>query len=123
MDATDKLEGKWQCVSAISDGSPLPEQTVKALLLTLTRDRYKTEKDSQVLFDSTYTVNPFKNPKHIAMVGTEGDLAGKEALGIYSLEGDILRMCYTMPDGKRPETFESKAGSKAFLIVWRREKH
>ena len=54
------------------------------------------------------------------MVGTEGDLAGKEAEGIYSLEGDVLRICYVMPDFPRPEGFESAMGSKAFLVVWKR---
>jgi uncharacterized protein (TIGR03067 family) len=121
MNTTDKLEGQWQCISAVVDGSPLPEQTVQALRLILTRDRYKTEKGSQVLFDSTYTIDPVRTPKHIAMVGTEGDLAGKEALGIYSLEEEILRICYTMPGGKRPETFESQRGSKVFLVIWKRQ--
>src|SRR5262245_33448254 len=99
MNTTDKMEGQWQCVSAIVDGTPLSEQIVQALRLTLTQDRYKTEKGSQVLFDSTYAIDPARTPKHIAMVGTEGDLAGKEALGIYSREDDILRICYTMPGG------------------------
>jgi len=54
------------------------------------------------------------------MVGTEGDLAGKEAEGIYSLEGDVLRICYVMPGLPRPEGFESAMGSKAFLVVWKR---
>ena len=120
MTTTDRLEGQWQCVSAVVDGAPLPEQTVQALRLTITQDRYKTEKAGQVLFDSTYRVDPRMTPKQIAMLGTEGELAGKEALGIYSLEGDLLRIGYTMPGGKRPESFESQAGSKVFLIVWKR---
>jgi uncharacterized protein (TIGR03067 family) len=121
MDMDSKvLEGRWQCVSAVVDGSSLPDETVQALSLTLTRDRYKTERGSEVLFDSAYTLDPSQNPKHIAMVGTEGKLAGKEALGIYFLNGNLLRICYTMPGGKRPEKFESRPGSKAFLVVWKR---
>jgi hypothetical protein len=55
------------------------------------------------------------------MVGTEEDLAGKEAQGIFAVEGDRLEICYTMPGLMRPTKFESPAGSKAYWIVWKRE--
>jgi uncharacterized protein (TIGR03067 family) len=116
----NKLEGTWNCVSAKVDGNELAAETAAALRLTLTKDRYKTEKGSQVLFDSSYTINEATNPKEINMVGTEGDLMGKEAQGIYSLEGDVLRICYTMPGLARPQRFESPAGSKGYLVVWKR---
>ena len=32
-------------------------------------------------------------PKHIGMVGTEGELTGKKAQGIYTVRGDILQIC------------------------------
>ena len=121
MNDIAELEGTWACVSATVDGRPLPKETTALLRLTLTRDRYKTEKGTEVLFDSTYTINPSKNPKHINMIGTEGDLKGKEAQGIYSLEKDVLQICYTMPGDGRPEKFKSPAGSKAYLVIWQRE--
>jgi len=116
----DDLPGKWACVSAVVDGKALPDETVRLLRLTLTSDRYKTEKGSDVLFDSTYSVDDKTKPKQINMIGTEGALRGKEAQGIYSLEGDTLRICYTMPGDQRPTSFESASGSKAFLVVWKR---
>ena len=45
-------------------------------------------------------------------------LAGQAAQGIYVQEGDILKLCYTMPGGKRPTAFESAAGSEAYFIIW-----
>ena len=116
----DDLVGKWTCVSATVDGKPLPDETVRLLRLTLTSDRYKTEKGTDVLFDSTYSLDSTTNPKQINMVGTEGALRGKEAHGIYLLEGDTLRICYTMPGEQRPQAFQSVAGSKAYLILWKR---
>jgi uncharacterized protein (TIGR03067 family) len=56
------------------------------------------------------------------MVGTEGNLTGKEAQGIYLIQGDTLRICYTMPGKPRPTVFESHAGSGAYLMVWTRQK-
>jgi uncharacterized protein (TIGR03067 family) len=120
MNDTKSLQGTWTCVSAIVDGKPLPPATVQLLRLTLTADRYKTEKGSDVLFDSTYRINTLKKPHEIEMVGTEGDLAGKEAQGIFAFDGDRLHMCYTMPGNPRPTAFESEPGSKAYLVIWKK---
>jgi uncharacterized protein (TIGR03067 family) len=117
----ENLRGTWACLSATVDGKPLPKDTTDLLSLTLTENRYKTEKGSQVLFDSSYSIDPSASPKQINMVGTEGDMAGKEAQGIYSLENDILRICYVMPGLPRPKEFQSPAGSKAFLVFWKRK--
>ncbi len=121
MNETNALQGTWACVSAMVDGKPLRADTVQLLHLTLTQDRYKTEKGSEVLFDSSYRIDQSKHPAQISMMGTEGDLAGKEAQGIYSLQGDTLHICYTMPGEPRPTAFESAAGSKAYLIIWKRQ--
>jgi uncharacterized protein (TIGR03067 family) len=115
-----ELIGVWKCVSAMRDGNPLPEAIVQELRLTLTDDRYKTERGQQVLFDSTYRIDAAKKPKQIDMIGTEGANAGKAAQGIYLLEGDKLTLCYTMPGQDRPADFTSKAGSGATLAVWQR---
>ena len=119
-EGAQSLRGEWVCVSATVDGRALGEKTVAALRLTLTGNRYKSEKKSEVLFDSTYTTDDSKVPKQINMIGTEGDLAGKEARGIYRLENELLTICYTMPDKPRPTTFESKEGSGNYLAVWKR---
>jgi len=118
--SSDDLKGSWQCVSAIVDGKPLPEQTVNRLRLTLTETRYITQKGEEALFDSTYTTDRSRTPKQINMVGTEGELAGKVAQGIYAVDGNILRLCYTMPGRPRPISFDSPTGSGAYLMTWTR---
>jgi uncharacterized protein (TIGR03067 family) len=114
------LLGSWTCSSAIIDGKPLAAETAKELRLTLTADRYKTERGPQVLFDSTYKIDAAKMPAQIDMIGTEGDLKGKVALGIFKLDGDTLTMCYVMPGKERPTAFESLPESGTFLVTWKR---
>jgi uncharacterized protein (TIGR03067 family) len=114
------LCGAWACTAAVVDGKPLSDAVVKELRLTIDPHRYRTERGGEVLFDSTYRIDPSKRPRQIEMTATEGDAAGQPALGIYALEGDTLRMCYVMPGGARPKTFESAPGSKAFLVTWKR---
>src|SRR5262245_60498907 len=82
------LEGSWTCVSAVIDGKPLAAETASQLRLTMTADRYKTERGDQVLFDSTYKVDLKQNPPHIDMIGTEGELKGKAAPGSWKLDGE-----------------------------------
>jgi len=115
------LYGTWNCVSAVVDGRSLPEETTKLLRLTITEQVYKTEKGKEVLFESSYRTDWSKNPPEISMVGTEGELTGKEAQGIFLLEGNRLEMSYTMPGLARPTKFESSPGSKAYFIVWKRD--
>lgn len=117
-----EIQGVWNCTSATIDGRPLAEETAKTLKLTLTADRYKSERGDQVLFDSTYSVDAKKNPKQINMVGTEGELKGKAALGIYKIDGGTLTICYVMPGKERPSDFDSQPQSGVFLVTYKREK-
>ena len=114
------LCGTWSCVSAVVDGKGLPEQTTKLLRLTITETAYKTQKGAEVLFESSYKTDTTKSPNEINMVGTEGELAGKEAQGIFELAGNRLKICYTMPELERPKKFESNPGSKAYLLMWQK---
>ena len=119
-EAMPGIQGNWAAVSAVINGGPLPDEMVNDLRLLLTEDRFKTSEGEEVLFDSTYTMDTSQSPSHINMFGNEGDATGKDALGIYSLEEDQLKICYTMPGGKRPVAFESGVGSQVFYIVWER---
>jgi uncharacterized protein (TIGR03067 family) len=122
MDDTEKLTGVWTCVSGTNDGKELPEAVVKQLKLTLTKERYKTEKGTAVLFDGIYKIDAEKKPKHIDITAPEGEQAGKTSKGIYLLDGDTLKMCYANPDKDRPKDFESKPGSGVTVVVWKRGK-
>jgi uncharacterized protein (TIGR03067 family) len=122
MDDTEKLAGVWTVVSGTNDGRALPEDIVKQLKLTLTKDRYKTEKGNIVLFNGIYKLDGGQRLKHIDITAPEGEQAGKTSKGIYALEGDVLKMCYTNPDQDRPKDFESKPGSGATLVIWKRSK-
>ena len=115
-----ELDGVWECESATINGRKLDESVTASLQLTLNGTQYKTQRGDEVLFDSTYTVDPSQTPPHINMVGI-GELAGKIGQGIYELTDDRLTLCYTMPGDDRPQAFESKEGSNAQLMVWRRQ--
>ena len=117
---SSQVIGTWSCVNATINGKSLSESSTKKLRLTMTDTRYKTQRNDEVLFDSTYRLDTTKAPVQINMIGTEGDLIGKEAQGIIAMEGDTLKICYTMPGKRRPIAFASATNSEAYLIVWKR---
>jgi uncharacterized protein (TIGR03067 family) len=114
------LLGQWRCISATIDGKPLNDKKRDELSLTITKDRYKTEDAKEALFDSVYSINSSTRPAQITLIGTEGDLTGKEAKGIFEVSGDLLLLCYTMPDKPAPVSFQSAPGSGAYFLVWKR---
>ncbi len=115
------LSGTWTAAAATTNGRDLPADLVNSLRLTLTADRYKTQRGDQILFDGTYIIDTTVTPHHINMLGTEGPANSREALGIYSLQGNILTICYSNPGFPRPTTFASPAGSNVTLVRWHRE--
>jgi uncharacterized protein (TIGR03067 family) len=121
-DDSDSLAGVWKCVSGINDGKPLPEDIVKQLNLTLTKDKYKTEKGAVVLFDGIYKIDAGHKPKHIDITAPEGEQAGSTSKGIYAIEDDTLKMCYAASGKDRPKEFQSKPGSGTTLVIWKRNR-
>lgn len=120
VNLTDQLPGIWTAISAVISGEAMPERDVNTIRLTLTATRFTTSRGAETLFDSSYTSNATTSPKQIEMIGSGGDFEGQAALGIYELEGEVLRLCYTMPGFKRPTDFASAPGSGAFLITLKR---
>ncbi len=118
----ERVQGTWSCVSGKVSGTVLPEQTVQKLKLVMTEHEYTTKSEEELLFTGAYTLDPAANPKAIDIIATEGENKGKAAIGIYSLEGEILHLCYTMSGPERPKEFVSKPGSGAYLVVWKRAK-
>jgi len=117
-----RLDGEWKSVSATINGNPLPQKTIDILRLTFTENRFITKRGDETLFDSAYRVETKTEPRHIFMMGNEGQLTGREASGIYKLEKDNLFLCYSMPGDPTPTDFSSAPGSKAYLTIWTRKK-
>jgi RNA polymerase sigma-70 factor (ECF subfamily) len=72
------------------------------------------EKNGQA---ASYTLDSTREQKEIDLT-PEG---GKTQQGIYSLEGDVLRLCFPSPDGgPRPTELSADPGSKTVLLTLKR---
>jgi uncharacterized protein (TIGR03067 family) len=119
-DEKDKLLGTWTCLSATVSGKAVPEDTVKKLSLIFTKDKYTTKMGDQVLFQGGYKIDAGKNPKTIDIIALEGEQKGKTSLGIYAIDGETLKLCYSA-EKDRPKEFESKADSDVTFATWKRK--
>jgi uncharacterized protein (TIGR03067 family) len=114
----DRMPGTWKVVSAEDSGRKTPEELIKDLKWTITRDAISYKVGSKTT-RWAYKLDPTKKPKWIDLV--EGE---RTRLAIYDLDGDTLRVCFAEGSSKeRPTAFESKPNSpNDVLIVLKREK-
>ena len=110
------LKGKWEIVSGKFNGNESP--IVKGRVLKFGNGELTTyfdddDKDLTVQI----TLDLSAKPKQIDI---EERFEGM-ALGIYTIEKDILRICYSERGGDRPTKFESAVGDRVFLLVLKRK--
>jgi uncharacterized protein (TIGR03067 family) len=105
----DKLHGTWAAVSGETAGKKAPEEFVQKCKVVITGDKIslvglvRGEKETGV--EGTFKLDPAAMPKAIDISLTNRE----DALGIYEVEGDTLKMCLVEATGKeRPTEFVGK---------------
>jgi uncharacterized protein (TIGR03067 family) len=114
-----KLVGDWKIVSGMKQGEKVGEDHLKV--------KVKTTKDSFILegemgkFVMGYKLTTSAKPVAIDMEIKEGPIPEGKAIGIISVKGDEMKLCY-VPDasGTRPSKFESTQENGAFLWTLKR---
>jgi uncharacterized protein (TIGR03067 family) len=121
-----KLEGTWKVVAAEASGTKVPDDKLKDAVVIIKGDKLTLgDKGDKGAKDLVFKIDPSKKPKQIDL--TDPKDKDKTALGIYSLEGDELKLCIPLsPPGKkdektRPDSFETK-DKKALIFTCKREK-
>lgn len=116
MNDAEQLQGTWEIVSVEDSGRKIPMEVFKNRKWVIAKNDI-TLKFGDKNIAILYTLDPTKNPKCIDLREMS-----KITLGIYELEGENLKICYSeeRPD-ERPTTFESKskAGNDVFIILKR----
>jgi len=112
----EQIQGKWKMVSSERNGRDRP---VKVTQVIIKADKITfVGPDGKETFDVPYKLDAAKKPKAIDVKNEKGD---ETSPGIYSLEGDTLKICYARPGKQRPSEFATKPGSELNLIVLKRD--
>ena len=116
-----QIRGIWKVVTSEKNGKKEktkfthPKQIIKADKITFLGPDGKERLD----FYLSYKLDTTKNPKHIDMTN---EMTMQTVLGIYTLDGDSLRICAAPPGVDRPKEFKTTEGSGLGLMVFKREK-
>ncbi len=119
------LQGTWKLVSAEWDGKPDDLRFTENTTLRISKDGKCTLKLPwpQGVFEGTYLLDPTQKPKTVDYNFKSIPVKGKPLaeLGIYSLEGDTLKICKSVTGKERPKEFATKPDDGRSLYVFQRE--
>jgi uncharacterized protein (TIGR03067 family) len=118
----EAFQGNWSLISAERDGKKTPEEEVKKIKLTIQGNKFVLQKDSVVLSEGTFTLDPTRKPKEVNETITAGPNKGKVFLAIYEIDQDQHKICFAGAGKERPKTFSSEPGSGQLLQTWKRDK-
>jgi uncharacterized protein (TIGR03067 family) len=119
----DSLKGKWSAVSISFDGTPAPEERVKAFKLNFDDKSYTNLMGEEVEEEGDYKIDATKSPKTIDFDIKKGPDMGKKQLGIYKLEGDKLTIvAASAGSDDRPKSFTVEPNSKVLELVLEKTK-
>jgi uncharacterized protein (TIGR03067 family) len=112
----DRLQGTWIASAAEDSGKKMPAKVLDKLKIVVEGNKmtfFPSERDL------TFTLDPSQKPRQITLTESKG----KPLEGIYSLEGDTLKLCLpSMPGAKRPTNLATKVGDGFKLLVLKRQK-
>jgi len=115
----ETIQGVWKVISVERLGERIPEADVKDFGFTFGPEgdkyRWAAGKFSE---EGKYKVGLEGKLKTIDLDIQTGEDKGKLQLGIYQLDGDMLKICFAKAGGKdRPTEFATKKDSRGFLLV------
>ncbi len=117
----DGIQGTWKMVALEADGKQAPAEMVAALKLIFKDDTLTFTPGEPGYSNYTYKLDPTTKPARFDMTHADGPKKGETDKGIYSLEGNHLRICFGKAD-TRPKEFSTTAGSGVGMYTMEREK-
>lgn len=115
------VSGTWKPLSGQLNGFDLPGSQLDSIVLTITRDRFRTEgtgfrESGQLLVPRPGT----GQPQSIDVMIETGPNAGKTVEGIIRMEEDVMVVCYATR-GDRPSRFVSTRENEYLLLKYQKQ--
>jgi RNA polymerase sigma factor (sigma-70 family) len=114
------LQGEWDVSDAVFDGTAT--DNLKGVRAVFEVDKLSLVGESGKR-EFRIKLDPAAKPRGIDMTALDGDQKGESNPAVYQLDGDVLKLCLSNEPGNktRPNTLESKEGSKLLLITFKRK--
>lgn len=117
---TSAIDGAWTIESVIQDGKPLDNYVGARRVHENGRYTMKAA-EGKTLYTTEGTFTVDADRKTIELKPTDGRFKGHTLSGIYSHDGDTLRVAFAEPGKQRPKNFESVAGQGIVVAVMKRQ--
>lgn len=112
----EKLQGTWSIVELVADGEVAPAEVTDILKLVFKDDRLTFAPGEPGFTNYTYKLDTTTKPASFDMIHADGESKGEIKKGIYSRDGDRLKICFGIADD-RPTEFSAKSDSGRALYL------
>jgi RNA polymerase sigma factor (sigma-70 family) len=126
-DDKEAIRGAWQVIGLETGGKDAPDndetKLIKSGKCVITADKM-TSTVGPAEHVTSYKLDPTKKPKEIDVTPQDGpeNEKGKVIPAVYSLEGDVLKVCFPSPKNPtRPTEVATKEGGDAMLLILKRQ--
>jgi RNA polymerase sigma factor (sigma-70 family) len=117
-----KFKGIWVDIYVEKGGEKEKQEKLGEHFLEFDGETFTHSHDGHVEEKGTIKLDPSKNPKEIDLEFKQGNKEGKTALGIYTWDGENLKLCFGEPgSGTRPTDFDAKPQDRFLVIVKRQD--
>lgn len=117
-----QMAGTWRVISYEREGKKTSaEQLEKTRSIISADGKAMVQREGKTIARGSIKIDPTKKPKQSEATYTEGELKGKTVQGIYEVDGDDMRICFSLPGKDRPTEFSSKPDSGHVLITYKRD--
>jgi uncharacterized protein (TIGR03067 family) len=102
----DRIQGTWAVVAVANKGYGMPADRARCMLVKIDDKRIRILEANRHFAEVVlYELDPSKNPKWIDLICARESYGEPRILGIYSLDGDVLKMAWRRSAGPRPTDF------------------
>jgi uncharacterized protein (TIGR03067 family) len=118
------LQGTWQIELQEENGDKLSDSDVKARTISFGKNAYFLKKNNVVVqIGLMKKLDLGKSPRGFNALIIQGEKKDDIVQGIYSLDGDTLKICLDTDGNGRPKEFKTGPKSGLTLIVAKRVRH
>ena len=115
------IQGKWILTAGSRDGTVFTPEFMVNSTRVAKGDQVTVIIRGQLMMKAKFTLDPTQKPKTIDYEVSGGPYTGATQLGIYEIDGDKVKFCFSTPGSKRPKAFVTKANDGLTLSCWTRE--
>ena len=126
------MQGTWKLTSGEFNGQPAPEMILEKMQFTFKDDVLilmgpiaadANAKEKPEFPKMKIVLDPKTSPKSIDFTLLNGPKKGDKGKGIYEIDGDRMKLCFTNePSQARPKDFKAAQGSQLASFALEREK-